>query len=148
MRLLVWRAHPAGKLQLQKTSTHFPGTSTNVFHTAHRLLRSALSTIKRPIHTNISLNCPHAHPPISYNLNNWSCAVGPLAKMLRRSLKSLPVILVRRHASGRSQASLGGSGSMNVFDRDTKRKQKNRAAMAPDAATYDYLRDEVSCWER
>ena len=36
-----------------------------------------------------------------------------------------------------------GPGGMNVFDRQTKRLQKNRAAMAPDAATYDYIRDEV-----
>ena len=36
-----------------------------------------------------------------------------------------------------------GPGGMNVFDRRTKRLQKNRAAMAPDAATYDYIRDEV-----
>ena len=34
---------------------------------------------------------------------------------------------------------------MNVFDKLTKLLQKNRAAMAPDAATYDYIRDEV-CW--
>ena len=33
---------------------------------------------------------------------------------------------------------------MNVFDRQTKRKQKNRAAMAEDVHVYDYLRDEVS----
>ena len=33
---------------------------------------------------------------------------------------------------------------MNVFDRNAKRLQKNRAASAPDAATYDYLRDEVA----
>ena len=32
---------------------------------------------------------------------------------------------------------------MNVFDKLTKRLQKNRAAMAPDAATYGYIRDEV-----
>ena len=36
-----------------------------------------------------------------------------------------------------------GPGGMNVFDRRAKRLQKNRAAMAPDAATYDYIRDEV-----
>ena len=36
-----------------------------------------------------------------------------------------------------------GPGGMNVFDRRTKRLQKNRAAIAPDAATYDYIRDEV-----
>ena len=30
-----------------------------------------------------------------------------------------------------------------MFDRYTKRLQKNRAAVAPDVATYDYIRDEV-----
>ena len=38
----------------------------------------------------------------------------------------------------------GGQGGMNVFDRKAKRLQKNRAAVAPDAATYDYLKDEVA----
>ena len=33
---------------------------------------------------------------------------------------------------------------MNVFDRKAKRIQKNRAAAAPNAATYDYLKDEVA----
>ena len=37
-----------------------------------------------------------------------------------------------------------GPGGMNVFDRRTKRLQKNRAAMAPDAATYDYT-SEMRC---
>ena len=37
-----------------------------------------------------------------------------------------------------------GGGVVNIFDRQAKRKQKNRAALAEDAATYDYLRDEVS----
>ena len=32
---------------------------------------------------------------------------------------------------------------MNVFDRKAKRWHKNRAAMAPEADTFDYLRDEV-----
>ena len=36
-----------------------------------------------------------------------------------------------------------GSRGMNVFDRKAKRWHKNRAAMAPDADTFDYLRDEV-----
>ena len=35
------------------------------------------------------------------------------------------------------------SSSANVFDRRAKRKQRNRAAIAPDADTYDYLKDEV-----
>ena len=32
---------------------------------------------------------------------------------------------------------------MNVFDREAKRRQKNRAAASPDAETYDYLRNEA-----
>ena len=35
-------------------------------------------------------------------------------------------------------------GGMYVFDREAKKLQKNRAASSPDAATYDYLRDEVA----
>ena len=41
-------------------------------------------------------------------------------------------------------SSSGGNRGMNVFDRKAKRWHKNRAAMAPDADTFDYLRDEVS----
>ncbi len=37
-----------------------------------------------------------------------------------------------------------GRGAMNIFDRNAKRLQKNRAALSPDVATYDYLRDEVA----
>lgn len=33
--------------------------------------------------------------------------------------------------------------SANVFDRGAKRKQRNRAAIAPNADTYDYLKDKV-----
>ena len=43
-------------------------------------------------------------------------------------------------ASGRPEA---GNRGMNVFDRKAKRWHKNRAAMAPNADTFDYLRDEV-----
>ncbi len=32
---------------------------------------------------------------------------------------------------------------MNVFDRQAKRMQKNRAAVASDAEVYDYIKDEV-----
>lgn len=41
----------------------------------------------------------------------------------------------RRGASGR--------GTMNVFNRDMKRRQKNWAAQLEDGHHYDYLRDEV-----
>ena len=33
---------------------------------------------------------------------------------------------------------------MYVFDRKAKKLQRNRAASSPNAATYDYLRDEVA----
>ena len=49
----------------------------------------------------------------------------------------------RRYSNGRGQVGQSTSGSMNIFDRGAKRKQKNRAAVADDVATYDYLRDEV-----
>ena len=56
---------------------------------------------------------------------------------------SLGISQVRRYSSGRGQMGQSGSGPMNVFDRGAKRRQKNRAAVADDVATYDYLRDEV-----
>ena len=36
-----------------------------------------------------------------------------------------------------------GIDVMNVFDRNAKRSQRNRAAIAEDAHVYDYLKDEV-----
>ena len=47
-------------------------------------------------------------------------------------------------SNGRSTGLSRGDSGMNVFDRKAKRWHKNRAAMAPDADIYDYLRDEVS----
>ena len=47
--------------------------------------------------------------------------------------------------SNQGSTSRGGARGMNIFDRKAKRWHKNRAAMAPDADTFDYLRDEV-CW--
>uniref|UniRef100_A0A8C0GPJ6 Arginine-hydroxylase NDUFAF5, mitochondrial n=1 Tax=Chelonoidis abingdonii TaxID=106734 RepID=A0A8C0GPJ6_CHEAB len=38
---------------------------------------------------------------------------------------------------------LGGSGARSPFDRQLKRKQKNWAALQPEPAKYDYLREEV-----
>lgn len=35
-------------------------------------------------------------------------------------------------------------GAANIFDRRAKMKQRNRAAMLPDAEKYDYLKDRVS----
>ena len=46
-------------------------------------------------------------------------------------------------SADRSSGGPSGDRGMNVFDRKAKRWHKNRAAMAPDADTFDYLRDEV-----
>ncbi len=46
------------------------------------------------------------------------------------------------HGAGGTDPSAGNRG-MNVFDRKAKRWHKNRAAMAPDADTFDYISDEV-----
>ncbi|XP_054882551.1 arginine-hydroxylase NDUFAF5, mitochondrial-like [Poeciliopsis prolifica] len=46
-----------------------------------------------------------------------------------------------RARSGPSSGS--GSGSMNVFNREMKRRQKNWAAVLLDGQQYDYLREEV-----
>jgi len=35
------------------------------------------------------------------------------------------------------------SSVTNIFDRETKRKQRNRAGAARDAEVYDYLKDQV-----
>ncbi len=37
----------------------------------------------------------------------------------------------------------GGGGAMNVFDRQAKKLQRARAAVAKDAHLYDYLKDHV-----
>ena len=35
-------------------------------------------------------------------------------------------------------------GAVNVFDRNAKRRQKDRASMCDDPSVYDYLRDAVA----
>ncbi|XP_060945280.1 arginine-hydroxylase NDUFAF5, mitochondrial [Limanda limanda] len=45
--------------------------------------------------------------------------------------------------SGRRPVSGSGSGSMNVFDREMKRKQRRWAGSLQDSQLFDYLRDEV-----
>ncbi len=50
----------------------------------------------------------------------------------------------REDGGGGAMREGGGGGAMNIFDRNAKRQQKNRAAISPDAATYDYLKDEVA----
>lgn len=35
-------------------------------------------------------------------------------------------------------------GAVNVFDRNAKRRQKDRASMAADPSVYDYIRDTIA----
>ena len=44
---------------------------------------------------------------------------------------------------GFSAAPASSGDIMNVFDRNTKRKQRNLTADLPDYTVYDYLKDEV-----
>ena len=63
----------------------------------------------------------------------------------RLQVSSLLTATIRRCYSNGQSGMMGSvQGAVNVFDRKAKRLQRNRAAMADDAATYDYLRDEVS----
>ena len=63
----------------------------------------------------------------------------------RRSLASAFVDrdATRRHDDGRRPLATA-SAAANVFDRDAKRRQRSRAALAVDARDYDYLRSEVA----
>jgi len=51
----------------------------------------------------------------------------------------------RRHDTVRwfSATSALSDDVMNVFDRNTKREQRNKTANLPDYKVYDYLKDEV-----
>ncbi|XP_061087671.1 arginine-hydroxylase NDUFAF5, mitochondrial isoform X1 [Conger conger] len=51
-------------------------------------------------------------------------------------------VCAARMSHQKTFSSMAG-GTMNVFDRNMKRKQKNWASMLPDTQKYDYLRDEV-----
>ena len=42
-----------------------------------------------------------------------------------------------------STAPASSDDIMNVFDRNTKRKQRNQTALLPNYNVYDYLKDEV-----
>ncbi|XP_006817426.1 arginine-hydroxylase NDUFAF5, mitochondrial-like [Saccoglossus kowalevskii] len=53
-------------------------------------------------------------------------------------------ISVRYQHSPPSNQKTKSENVMNVFDRNTKRKQKNRAAVMKDNHVYDYIRDEVA----
>ncbi|TDH15616.1 hypothetical protein EPR50_G00010710 [Perca flavescens] len=48
-----------------------------------------------------------------------------------------------RHAARRALSASGRGGTMNVFNRDMKKKQKEWAASLRDGHQFDYLRDEV-----
>uniref|UniRef100_A0A8C3PCV6 NADH:ubiquinone oxidoreductase complex assembly factor 5 n=1 Tax=Chrysemys picta bellii TaxID=8478 RepID=A0A8C3PCV6_CHRPI len=68
---------------------------------------------------------------------------GPGSRLLRAS----PGCWCRRFwtASGEAAAAAAspGSGARSPFDRQLKRKQKNWAALQPEPAKYNYLREEV-----
>lgn len=51
---------------------------------------------------------------------------------------------LRKAASGVSPPGSTSPRSLNIFDRDLKRKQKNWAARQPDSVKFDYLKEEVS----
>ncbi|KAM4750222.1 LOW QUALITY PROTEIN: arginine-hydroxylase NDUFAF5, mitochondrial [Anableps anableps] len=65
---------------------------------------------------------------------SWCCR-------LRTELRSGPSRA--RSGPGSGSGSGLGRGSMNVFNREMKRRQKNWAAVLQDSHQYDYLRDEV-----
>ncbi|XP_019490799.1 PREDICTED: arginine-hydroxylase NDUFAF5, mitochondrial isoform X2 [Hipposideros armiger] len=50
---------------------------------------------------------------------------------------------LRKAASGVSPPGSTSPRSLNIFDRDLKRKQKNWAARQPDSVKFDYLKEEV-----
>ena len=52
---------------------------------------------------------------------------------------------VQQHGTVRwlSAASAPSEEIMNVFDRKTKRKQRNQTAHLPNYSVYDYIKDEV-----
>ncbi|KAB0403170.1 hypothetical protein E2I00_020101, partial [Balaenoptera physalus] len=50
----------------------------------------------------------------------------------------------RKVASGVSSLGSASPRSLNIFDRDLKRKQKNWAARQPERIKFDYLKEEVS----
>ena len=50
-----------------------------------------------------------------------------------------------RLAAAVGSKALHGNGPLDVFDRQAKRRQKNRASLAHNASTYDYIKDEVAC---
>ena len=60
---------------------------------------------------------------------------------LGRAASIAPALSYSTGGAGRPGG--GGGGAVNVFDRSAKRKQRARAAMAPDAHLYDYLKDHV-----
>lgn len=59
--------------------------------------------------------------------------------------KELPMnkVLKRQISMSKSVLALPPNSVMNVFDRDSKLLQRERAARAPDVHLYDYLKDEV-----
>ncbi len=59
-----------------------------------------------------------------------------LTKTLQPAFKVCCIFHKNRHISS--------FGAVNVFDRNAKRRQKDRASMSDDPSVYDYLRDAIA----
>lgn len=57
----------------------------------------------------------------------------------RTPLRLTQLLNIRRKVNSKVKNSVAA----NIFDRETKRKQRNRAGSARDAADYDLLKDKV-----
>ncbi|XP_077997022.1 arginine-hydroxylase NDUFAF5, mitochondrial-like [Glandiceps talaboti] len=72
-------------------------------------------------------------------LSNYKCGCGRLSEgLLQRT--NIAMSCVRLMHPGNPK----GEAIMNIFDRNAKRLQRNRAAVLEDAHVYDYLKDEVA----
>ena len=71
----------------------------------------------------------------------WPCN----AAYRSRRTNTADYFVIRQHGTVRwfSAAAAPSEDIMNVFDRKTKRKQRNHTAHLPNYSMYDYLKDEV-----
>lgn len=77
------------------------------------------------------------------NENKHSCVT-----IKKAALSALPFHHSRNFSTGQPSPASSGvtkprSAGLNVFDRNAKLLQRERAAARPDASVYDYLKDEV-----
>jgi len=64
----------------------------------------------------------------------------------RKQLRTIPTIknVLRQPVQHLHTTNMTTNDGMNIFDRKTKTHHKNLAALRPDHAVYDYLRDEIA----